>query len=439
MLGYAQLLELDPSIPEARREAIRIIRRSGEHLQGLIEGLMDISKIEAGRIEIERKEIRLAEFLDQIAGMFRVQAAAKGIHFRVQVPPNLPQSVLTDETRLRQILINLLSNALKFTEHGEVGFLVRLPGEVMEFEITDTGPGIQPEHLERIFEPFERVAASPAQGIGLGLTITKLLVEILGGRVTVESKPGIGSRFRVQLRIPAAARAPAVAAPSRPIIGYDGRRRTILAAEDNALHRGLLIDMLSPLGFTLLTAPDGPSCLRLAAGREVDLFLLDISMPVFGGAVLDGLDVARQLRAGAHAATPIIMLSAHVPEIKKPQGARLPYDMAMAKPIDIARLLAGIGRLLALTWQYGPGTQAAPPGPRASDEAARVAIQPYLRQLRDAAQIGFVRELKETLGRVAAEAPEAAGLAALLLDMTAALQLPELCGALEALAMGGAK
>ena len=219
VLGYAQLLEHDVFIPEARREAIRIIRRSGEHLQGLIEGLMDISKIEAGRIEIERKEIRFPEFLDQITGMFHVQAAAKGIHFRIQYPPNLPQTVFTDETRLRQILINLLSNALKFTEHGEVGLQVRLPGEVMEFEVTDTGPGIPPEHLERIFEPFERAAAATAEGIGLGLTITKLLVEILGGGIAVESKLGIGSRFRVQLRIPAAARALVPAAASRPIIG----------------------------------------------------------------------------------------------------------------------------------------------------------------------------------------------------------------------------
>ena len=435
VLGYAQLLELDPSIPEARREAIRIIRRSGEHLKGLIEGLMDISKIEAGRIEIERKEIRLEEFLEQIAGMFRVQAAAKGIRFRVQYPPNLPRSVATDETRLRQILINLLSNALKFTEHGEVGFLVRLPGEVMEFEITDTGPGIRPEHLGRIFEPFERVAAVPVQGIGLGLTITKLLVEILGGRITVESEPGIGSRFRVQLRIPEAAPAP-VPAASRPVIGYEGRRRTILAAEDNALHRGLLIDTLSPLGFDLLTAPDGAACLRLAEAHEIDLFLLDISMPSCGGTALDGLEVARRLRAGAHAATPIIMLSAHVPEIKKPAGVALPYDMAMAKPIDIARLLVHIGRLLKLGWHYGEAAPAAASAPRASNEAARVAIQPYLRQLREAAQIGFVRELKETLGRAAAEAPEAAGLVASLLDMTAALQLPELCGTLEELTMG---
>ncbi|HTJ90063.1 MAG TPA: ATP-binding protein [Acidocella sp.] len=437
VLGYAQLLELDPSVPEARREAIRIIRRSGEHLQGLIEGLMDISKIEAGRIEIERKEIRFAEFLGQIAGMFRVQAAAKGIHFRVQYPPNLPQSVITDETRLRQVLINLLSNALKFTEHGEVGFLVRLPGEVMEFEITDTGPGIPAEHLGRIFEPFERVAATPAQGIGLGLTITKLLVEILGGHITVESQPGIGSRFRVQLRVPAAARAPVLAAASRPIVGYDGPPRTILAAEDNALHRGLLIDTLSPLGFNLLTVPDGSSCLRLAEGCEVDLFLLDIAMPSFGRAAPDGLEVARQLRTGAHAATPIIMLSAHMPEIKKPNGVA-PYDVAMAKPIEIARLLANMGRLLKLSWQYGPITPEAAPSLSASQEAARVAIQPYLRQLRAAAQIGFVRELKETLGRVAAEAPEAAGLAASLLDMTAALRLTELCGALEELTTGGA-
>ena len=149
--------------------------------------------------------------------------------------------------------------------------------------------------------------------------------------------------------------------------------------------------------------------------------------------------MARQLRAGAHEATPMIMLSAHVPEIRKPNGDAPPYDAAMAKPIDIARLLDTMGRLLQLTWRYGPAAAAAAPAPPVSDEAARVAIQPYLRQLRDAAQIGFVRELKETLGRVTAEAPEAAGLAASLLDMTAALQLPALCGALESLAMGGAK
>ena len=347
--------------------------------------------------------------------------------------------MFTDETRLRQILINLLSNALKFTEHGEVGLRSACRGEVMEFEVTDTGPGIPPEHLERIFEPFERAAAATAEGIGLGLTITKLLVEILGGGITVESKPGIGSRFRVQLRIPAAARAPVPAAASRPIIGYDGRRRTILAAEDNALHRGLLTDMLSPLGFNLLIAPDGPSCLRLAAGREVDLFLLDISMPSCGEA-LDGLEVARRLRAGAHEATPMIMLSAHVPEIRKPNGDAPPYDAAMAKPIDIARLLDTHGPAAATELALRPGRRrGGAPALRVSDEAARAAIQPYLRQLRDAAQIGFVRELKETLGRVTAEAPEAAGLAASLLDMTAALRLPELCGAIELLAMGGAK
>jgi signal transduction histidine kinase len=435
VLGYAQLLEHDPSIPPPKRETIRIIRRSGEHLQGLIEGLMDISKIEAGRIEIERKEVRFPEFLDQIAGMFHVQAAAKGIHFRIQRPPNLPQTVYIDETRLRQILINLLSNALKFTEHGEVGFLIRLPGEVMEFEITDTGLGIPAEHLGRIFEPFERVGTTPTQGIGLGLTITKLLVEILGGRITVESKPGIGSRFRVQLRIPSASSAPVLVAARRPITGYDGRRRTILAAEDNPLHRGLLTDMLSPLGFNLLTAPDGPSCLRLATGVKVDLFLLDISMPTGDGTVLDGLELAHQLRAGTHAATPIIMLSAHVPEIKKPVGNKPLYDMAMAKPIDIGRLLASIGQLLNLTWQYGPAVPPGTPMPHWSDTVARAAIQPYLQQLRTAAQIGFVRELKETLGRIVVEAPEAACLAAALLDMTRALQLQELRGALDRLVL----
>jgi signal transduction histidine kinase/CheY-like chemotaxis protein len=345
VLGYAQLLEVDPAIPPAKRDSIRIIRRSGEHLHGLIEGLMDISKIEAGRIEIERREVNFPEFLEQIVGMFRLQAQAKGVVFDYECPQNLPRSVFTDETRLRQILINLLSNALKFTAQGRIGLAVRLPGEVMEFAVSDTGPGIAPEHFTRIFEPFERIAQAGGhvvQGIGLGLTITKLLVEILGGRITVSSEANAGATFRVQLRLPPVSRPAIVPTASRPILGYEGRVRTILAAEDNAVHRGLLADALLPLGFTLLFAPDGPGCLRLAQECEIDLFLLDISMPNADAPEIDGIEVANRLRTGRHATTPIIILSAHAPELRK-APAPAPYDAVMAKPLDIKKLFSMIG------------------------------------------------------------------------------------------------
>ncbi|OYV39498.1 MAG: hypothetical protein B7Z80_07125 [Rhodospirillales bacterium 20-64-7] len=439
VLGYAQLLEVDPAIPPAKRDAIRIIRRSGEHLHGLIEGLMDISKIEAGRIEIERREVKFPEFLEQIVGMFRLQAAAKGIAFDYASPRNLPGSVFTDETRLRQILINLLSNALKYTEEGRIGFAVRLPGQVMEFEISDTGPGIAPEHLARIFEPFERIplaSGAIVQGIGLGLTITKLLVEILGGQITVRSTPGLGSVFRVQLRLPAVSRPAAAPELARPILGYEGKLRTILAAEDNAVHRQLLEDTFAPLGFNLLCVPDGPSCLRLAAEvaetSEIALFLLDLTMPAAGAPELDGIEVARRLRAGRYHATPIILLSAHAPELRRAAG-EAPYDALLAKPVDIRKLLDLVAELLGLSWQFA-ADPVAETRPRPDALAARRAIQPYLDQLRRLARIGFIRGLKETLARAAAEAPEAADLSAGLLYLTENLRLPELLRSLDELA-----
>lgn len=429
VLGYAQLLEVDPLIPVHRREAIRIIRRSGEHLHGLIEGLMDISKIEAGRIEIERREVRLPEFLSQITDMFRLQAATKGIEFIYACPPNLPASVFTDEIRLRQILINLLSNALKFTERGNIKFAVRIPGQVMEFEVSDTGLGIAAENITRIFEPFERIAPSwglATQGIGLGLTITKLLVEILGGRITVKSQAGFGSSFRVQLRLPSVSHPTAPALNQLSILGYDGPRRTILAAEDNAVHRALLEDALAPVGFTLLTAPDGPSCLRLAADCAVDLFLLDLSMPQVNAPDMDGIEVARRLRADVHNATPIVILSAHAPEFRHGQTVPLAYDAILSKPVDIRKLLTTIGRLLDLTWQMeSPAVQTSPAPEAIGARACQRALQPHIQQLRYLGQIGFIRGLKECLARIATEEPGAKPLCTALQDLVEALRLPD--------------
>jgi signal transduction histidine kinase/CheY-like chemotaxis protein len=429
VLGYAQLLELDQAIPAARRDSIRVIRRSGEHMHGLIEGLMDISKIEAGRIEIERREVRLPEFLSQITGMFRLQAAAKGLEFIEEFPPTLPLLVIADEIRLRQILINLLSNALKFTSRGQIRFSIRIPGEVMEFRVTDTGAGIAAQDLGRIFEPFERVlspAEQPAQGIGLGLTLTKLLVEILGGRISVSSELGKGSSFLVQLRLPATS-GPAVAFKPQPAVtGYEGPRRRILAAEDNSVHRALLEDILIPLGFTLLTAPDGPSCLRLA-DDSIDLFLLDLSMPQVEVPELDGLNVARRLRSGRHSRTPIVVLSAHAPELSNKYGTVSPYDAVLAKPVNIDQLLATIGNLLNLSWQHAsvlPPPKAVKPD---LEEVAcwRSGLRPHISQLRYLAQIGFVTALKDSLDRLEAGQPEGSNLYAPLQGMVENLQLSE--------------
>ncbi|GAB0113478.1 hybrid sensor histidine kinase/response regulator [Acidisoma sp. C75] len=429
VLGYAQLLETDDSIPPPRRESISIIRRGAEHLHSLIEGLMDISKIEAGRIEIERREVNFAEFLDQISAMFRLQAAAKGLSFQFEAPPNLPGTVFMDELRLRQILINLLSNALKFTSRGEIRLALRIPGQVMEFEVSDTGPGIPAADLARIFEPFERAATASVPGIGLGLTITKLLVEILGGQISVESQPGLGSRFKVQLLLSPGRRVPLELRRPQRIIGYHGPRRTIIAAEDNAVHSAFLQQALTPLGFTLLIAQDGPTCLRLAADCPADLFLLDLSMPQAEAPELDGLELGRRLRGGWHQKTPIVMLTAHAPQLRLGQGAS--YDAVLPKPVNLHKLLETIGRHLQLDWIMEPL-----PGARAEGQGrdrAAAALRPHLAALRDLARIGFVRGLEESLARLAVTIPEARGLVEELAGLLAGLRLPEFIATLEEL------
>ncbi len=199
ILGYAQLLDREPAIPSGRQGGIRVIRRSAEHLSGLIDGLLDISKIETGRLQLQRNEVHIRSFLDQLVDMFRLQAEAKGLEFRFSSADNLPEVVYTDEKRLRQILINLLSNALKFTETGFISLKIAYRTQVAEFSISDSGAGISTDDLGRIFQPFERGSAPSTRattGLGLGLTITKLLAEILGGDISVATELGEGQHFQ---------------------------------------------------------------------------------------------------------------------------------------------------------------------------------------------------------------------------------------------------
>ena len=196
-------MENDETIPAHRKEALGVIRRSGEYLADLIEGLLDISKIEAGRLDLHRDQVRIELLMEQLVTMFRLQAEDKGLAFDYHCPNPLPELVTTDEKRLRQILINLLSNAIKYTDRGGVSLTLRYRSQVAEFTVRDTGEGIAPENVERIFRPFERIR-TPGQsrtGTGLGLTITRLLTEIMGGDISVESEPGQGSVFRVSLML----------------------------------------------------------------------------------------------------------------------------------------------------------------------------------------------------------------------------------------------
>ncbi len=399
VLGYAQLLEMDSEIPASKRESISVMRRSSEHLADLIEGLLDISKIEAGRLDLHRDQVRIHQLLEQIVHMFQIQASAKGIQFEYHLESWLPELVTTDEKRLRQILINLLSNAIKFTEWGGVSFTVRYRSQVAEFTVRDSGVGIDAADIERIFRPFERVrkpGVPYVHGTGLGLTITKLLTDIMGGDISVQSEPCVGSTFTVTLMLSSVPASAVIAVAQQRVRGYLGPRKTLMVVDDEPSQRGLLSDMLLPLGFQVLEAESGSACLALSAQYAVDAFLLDINMPD-----LSGWQVAQQLRERGIGA-PIVMVSANAREVQFAVDEVRYHDDYLAKPLRLQLLVEKLGAHLKLEWLHEPRRQE--PVALTRPNFSRDQLPPVadLHVLRALAEIGFVNGLKKKLAELQA-------------------------------------
>ncbi|MDE1145999.1 MAG: ATP-binding protein [Azospirillaceae bacterium] len=431
IFGYAQLLERDTSIRNP--DGVRVIRRSAEHLSNLVDGLLDISKIESGLLRLNRDKVRLVEFLDQIVDMFRLQAAAKGIRFHYERPAYLPAFVHTDQKRLRQILINLLSNALKYTSAGHATLRVRYRSQVAEFEVSDTGFGILPEDMERIFEPFERghnASARAVPGTGLGLTITRLLTRIMGGEISVASTPGQGSTFTVRLLLSEAQSGPDDPPAARRIHGYAGPRQRVLVADDDADHLGLIQNLLRPLDFLLFTARDGRECVDLARECRPDLALLDISMPHMTGwaaaAALRQLDLPRlkimMVSANAHDYTPGRAAAGGE------EGVPADHDAFIIKPVDVDALLDRIGGLLGLEWVYEvPATPSLPAAPESVPDAAL----PHLDALWQLGRIGHVRGIEAKLRELEGEDATTAAFAAHLRTLVRAFDMKRYMAILE--------
>ncbi|MCE1236607.1 MAG: ATP-binding protein [Hyphomicrobiales bacterium] len=395
VLGYAQVLERDAGITNGRAHSVKVIRRSAEHLSGLIDGLLDISKIEAGRLELSRDEIRFSDFLDGLVEMFRPQAEAKGLTFRFTRPTKLPEVVATDEKRLRQVLTNLLTNAIKFTNAGDVHLDVGMRHEIATFTVVDTGVGIEAKDLARIFEPFERgESARRKPGLGLGLTITKMIVTLMGGDVRVDSTPGAGTRFRVRMHLSVVAR-PQATASAPAITGYEGARRRILVVDDNPDHRDLVRAALEPIGFAIEEAEDGPSCLEAVAASPPDLILLDLSMPG-----MDGWEVATRLREAGYGGR-IVVLSANVGETPPPEAEIAAHDDLIAKPFDLSRLIDRLQAHLGLDWTSEPAASTT-----AEPAAAAYDDRPTREEARDLLQwagIGYVRGVVSKLEAIETE------------------------------------
>ena len=415
--GFAQLLEKERKLEEWR-PSLTSIRRSSEHLAGLIDGLLDISRIEAGRIEITRDRIHLQSFLSQITAIFEEEARAKGIRFVMESDGFLPIFVGSDEKRLRQIIINLLSNAIRYTRKGEVSFRLSYRSEVAVIEVRDTGVGIAPEYLDRIWHPFERGARSGEQGSGLGLTITRLLVEILGGEISVTSTEGHGSTFVVRLMLPSIApdafAMPDVEPRELLVTGYDGPRKTVLLVDDDLNHLALVDRFLSDRGFVVLCAASVDMAEAMLEDARPHVILLDIDMPD-----RDGWSFARSLRAGKHSTTPIMMISGHANEEGLHRREIGLHDAFLAKPYNLDDLLLQIAELVKIKLTLAdPLTQ----------DAARVLSPEEQSQLIDLAQIGHAKGL-----RTALQALEADGVGPLLADLKIKLDAFDMQGFVAAL------
>ncbi len=361
ILGYAQILKRDAALPREHKENVEVIQRSGEHLLTLINDVLDLAKIEAGKFELQLADFNLPDLLKSVTEITRVRAEQKKLAFVFETLSPLPAFVSGDERQLRQVLLNLLANAVKFTEHGGVSFKV---GAVenngatrLRFQVEDTGIGIPPERLEEIFLPFQQVSElrHRVEGAGLGLAISRKLVELMHGALHVRSVMGQGSTFWFELPLPETQAANRSAfTTEQNVVGYFGEKKKLLVVDDKKENRGLMCKLLAPLGFEMFEAANGAEAVSLLARATCDLVLMDLVMPV-----MDGFEATRRIRALSIATRiPIIALSASVFEHNRQESLSAGCDDFIAKPVRLDVLLEKLQTHLRLQWRYAEEARA---------------------------------------------------------------------------------
>ena len=396
ILGYAQILDADEDIPPARRQAVSVIRKSGDHLLSVIEGTLDIARIEGGKLNLDVRALDFPDFLQQIVGMFELQARNKGLSFEYQPAGEIPPVVRVDEKRLRQILINVLGNAVKFTVRGGVTFKVECRREMAVFDIRDSGPGIPAADLERIFEPFERGSTAQAGGSGVGLTIARMLTDLMGGQMQVSSTPGEGTLFRIRLFLPQVHSAQAARElPRSNRIGYVGVRRRILVVDNEKVDRDMLQSMLEPLGFVLEQAASGEEALKVIPRFAPHLVFMDLGMPG-----IDGWETLRRIRQQQLTDAHLAVLSANAFDKGLDNDAGIAPDDFIVKPLRLPELLDWLGRKLQLEWVSADS----PPPPAAPAPQAPPPIvapaEAHLAALDELIVLGYLRGILNKLGEI---------------------------------------
>jgi len=423
ILGYAQILERDKGLAPHQLTGVNIIHQSGEHLLTLINDILDLSKIEAGRIEIHPNEFDLTKFLESIINVIRLRAEQNGLTFTYQPMADLPIAVTGDEKRLRQVLINLLSNAVKFTKQGSVTLKVGPHYGKIRFQIEDTGVGIPEDHLDLIFQPFRQVGEvyMKSEGTGLGLSISKRLVEAMNSELKLISNLGAGSTFWFDVELPQAFHWRGAETFHPPLmVGYrhvSNRPLKILVVDDKAINRSLAIDLLSPLGFEMSEAVDGQNAIEQAKTIQPDIVLMDIVMPI-----MNGLEATRQIRQEpslnpthfglvSNMAHDVIIIAASASAFDNDyvESLQAGCNDFIAKPLHLEKLLQKLETLLGLQWMYA-STDLLPTETTASTLEPQVAqvgpSQELAQELQLLAQRGRIKQLREAIDHLETSGPQ---------------------------------
>jgi predicted ATPase/signal transduction histidine kinase/CheY-like chemotaxis protein/tRNA A-37 threonylcarbamoyl transferase component Bud32 len=364
ILGYTQIFKRDKSLTAQQQDGIRVIQRCGEHLLALIVDILDISKIEARKMELILTEFDFPEFIDSINEIFRIRASQKEIAFNCEYLSSLPRAIAADEKKLRQILINLIGNAIKFTETGGVTFKILaangatdgeknevLTGKIrIRFQIEDTGIGIANDELSKIFSPFEQAGntRTHTEGTGLGLAISRQLVEMMGGELKVESTLGRGSIFCFELELQEVNGERNNKFNEKAFKGLNGTNKKILVADDKWENRSIFLQLLAPLGFEIIEAEDGQDCLNKAREFQPDCILMDLVMPV-----MDGFEAVRQIRKLPEFQNVVVIgTSASILETEKQVSLAAGCNAFLPKPILAQELFDCLQIHLGLEWIY---------------------------------------------------------------------------------------
>nr|MBX2862699.1 CHASE2 domain-containing protein [Leptolyngbyaceae cyanobacterium MAG.088] len=370
ILGYAQILQNSRALTNEAHSKVSIIHQCGNHLLTLINDILDLAKIEARKLELFPQDVYLEPFLSGVVKMCQIRARSKELAFNLNLDHPLPQIVKIDEKRFRQVLINLIGNAIKFTDQGSVTFgVTRLDNKALDSEVSngasqpppccrlrisvkDTGIGIASDQLQQIFKPFEQVGHSQqkSEGTGLGLAISQQIITLMGSQLQVQSTPGEGSLFWMDLEIPILEEVDTNHAitPGNTIVGVKGKAPSILVIDDSVGDSKLLVDFLSSIGFQVQSSQDGLSGLELAKQHCPDLIITDLMMPN-----LNGIEFLQQLRQNnAIKYIPTIVISASVFEVDRQQSLEAGADVFFPKPIDLKKLTETLQTMLDLQWLY---------------------------------------------------------------------------------------